>query len=175
MKNMKNLDSTDTEKENENTSSQKILKDQIINNTENFTFNRFVTKKNNYLNSIEKNSLKTNIKVSNDTIIEEEEKISYNKTTQKISYNSKTSNEKRMNIVNILEKKNNNNNNTNNNYNTNNNNKVKKRVKLKKKFLDIIDVESYKSYNAKLYYSDLELIEIKRNYKSFCKEICNIY
>lgn len=53
--------------------------------------------------------------------------------------------------------------------------KGKKRMKFKKKFLDVVEIESYKDYNVMVCFSDLELIESKKNDKCLCKKYCNIF
>ena len=48
-------------------------------------------------------------------------------------------------------------------------------MKFKNKFLDVVEIESYKSYNAAMCFSDLEFIERKSDNRSFCKEFCDIF
>lgn len=48
-----------------------------------------------------------------------------------------------------------------------------KRVKFKTQFLNIVEIESYKSFNANMCYSDLEFVDTGER-KSLCKELCTI-
>ena len=50
----------------------------------------------------------------------------------------------------------------------------KKKMKFKKKFLDIVEIESYKAYNTMMCFSNLELIQNKKRKKCLCEEFCKI-
>lgn len=51
--------------------------------------------------------------------------------------------------------------------------KKTKRVKFKTQFLNIVEIESYKSFNANMCFSDLEFVDTAER-KSLCKELCSI-
>jgi len=51
--------------------------------------------------------------------------------------------------------------------------KETKRVKFKNHFLHVVEIESYKSYNANMCYSDLQFVDTAER-KSLCKELCLI-
>ena len=55
-----------------------------------------------------------------------------------------------------------------------NKSKNKKKLKFKEKFLDIVEVESYKVFNANMCFSDLEFVGNSDNRKNFCRDFCVI-
>lgn len=71
--------------------------------------------------------------------------------------NQRNTNEQQQNMKNIKNKK----------------QKKTKRVKFKNQFLDIVEIESFKSFNANMCYSDLEFVDTAER-KSLCKELCTI-
>lgn len=60
-----------------------------------------------------------------------------------------------------------------NEYEKNKKLKISRRVKFKEKFLDIVPIESFKTFNANMCFSDLEFVETGER-KSLCRELCNI-
>jgi hypothetical protein len=51
--------------------------------------------------------------------------------------------------------------------------KKTKRVRFESKFLSIVEIESYKAFNANMCFSDLEFVDTAER-KSLCKELCTI-
>ncbi len=55
------------------------------------------------------------------------------------------------------------------------NQRKKKRITFNIKFVDIIEIESYKKYNKVFSFSDFEFIKSKKNNKCFCEKYCEIF
>lgn len=53
-------------------------------------------------------------------------------------------------------------------------NQKKKRMTFKDRFIEVVEIESYKVLNANMCFSDLEFVENSSERKSFCKEFCSI-